>query len=176
MPKRYVILLGVLLPVFVGFLIPEPRLIPVEGATSRDWNAETFWYEPWGKSGVHKGIDIFAGKGTNVIATTNMLVLYHGSISRGGNVVVALGAKWRIHYFAHLDAISVRAGRLAARGQVLGQVGDTGNAAGTPPHLHYSIVSLIPMPWRVDFSTQGYKKMFYLNPVDYFADAGGNEQ
>ena len=174
MPKRYLILLGVLLPVFVGFLIPEPRLIPVAGATSKDWNAETFWYEPWGKSGVHKGIDIFAGKGTNVIATTNMLVLYQGSISRGGNVVVALGPKWRIHYFAHLDAISAKAGRLAARGQVLGQVGDTGNAAGTPPHLHYSIVSLIPMPWRLDFSTQGYKKMFYLNPIEYLADTRSN--
>ena len=175
MAKRYLILLGLLLPVGIGFLIPEPRLIPVEGATSRDWHAETFWYEPWGKSGVHKGIDIFASKGTNVIATTNMLVVYQGSLSRGGNVVVALGPKWRIHYFAHLDTISARAGRLAARGQVLGQVGDTGNAVGTPPHLHYSIVSLIPLPWRVDSSTQGYKKMFYLNPIEYLADARDNE-
>jgi len=34
----------------------------VLGATPKDWNHATFWYEPWGKSGVHKGIDIFGKK------------------------------------------------------------------------------------------------------------------
>ena len=75
MSKRRVLLLVLLVPIVLGFLIPEPRLIPVEGATSSDWHADTFWYEPWGKSGVHKGIDIFARRGTNVIASTHMLVL-----------------------------------------------------------------------------------------------------
>ena len=37
-----------------GFLVPEPRVIPVAHATSTDWNSNTFWYEPWGSSGVHK--------------------------------------------------------------------------------------------------------------------------
>ena len=171
MSKRRVLLLVLLVPIVLGFLIPEPRLIPVEGATSSDWHADTFWYEPWGKSGVHKGIDIFARRSTNVIASTHMLVLYQGSWPRGGKVVLALGPKWRLHYFAHLDAIGTTAGALLARGQVLGQVGDSGNAVGTPPHLHYSIVSLIPRPWKIDSSSQGYKKMFYLNPIIYLADA-----
>ena len=171
MSKRRVLLLVLLVPIVLGFFIPEPRLIPVEGATSSDWHADTFWYEPWGKSGVHKGIDIFARRGTNVIASTHMLVLYQGSWPRGGKVVLALGPKWRLHYFAHLDAIGTTAGALLARGQVLGQVGDSGNAVGTPPHLHYSIVSLIPRPWKIDSSSQGYKKMFYLNPIIYLADA-----
>ena len=43
----------------LGYLIPENLSIPVKGATTADWNDHSFWYEPWGKSGVHKGIDIF---------------------------------------------------------------------------------------------------------------------
>lgn len=167
MKKRYKILIGLTVIFLIGFLVPEKRMIPVEGASSNDWNENTFWFEPWGKSGVHKGIDIFAKKGTNVISTTNLLVLYKGSIARGGNVVIALGPKWRIHYFAHLDSINSNAGFLSVGGKVLGQVGDTGNALGKPPHLHYSIVSLVPMPWNVDSSTQGYKKMFFINPITY---------
>lgn len=45
----------------------------------------------------------------------------------------------------------------------------TGNAKGKPPHLHYSIITLFPYLWRVDRSEQGWKKMFYLNPIAYLA-------
>jgi hypothetical protein len=37
---------------------------------------------------------------------------------------------------------------------------------GKPAHLHYSVVSLIPLPWRMDTSTQGWKKIFFLDPDD----------
>lgn len=157
------------LVVFVTvWLIPEPRMIPVQGATSSDWNKDTFWFEPWGSSGVHKGIDIFAASGTPVLATTNMLSLFKGEISQGGKVVLALGPKWRLHYFAHLDTVNDQSGWLFKKGDHLGGVGDSGNAKGKAPHLHYSIVSLVPLPWRIDSSTQGYKKAFYLNPIEYF--------
>jgi murein DD-endopeptidase MepM/ murein hydrolase activator NlpD len=53
------------------------------------------------------------------------------------------------------------------RSEALGIVGTTGNAKGKPPHLHYAIVTLIPYPWRIDSKPQGWKKMFYLNPIDY---------
>jgi hypothetical protein len=46
-------------------------------------------------------------------------------------------------------------------------VGDSGNAKGKPTHLHYSIVTLVPHPWRIDGSPQGWKKMFYLDPTRY---------
>ena len=152
----------------LSFILPEGRVIPVQGATASDWNKDTFWYEPWGTSGVHKGIDIFADNNTPVIATTNMVALYKGSFSKGGKVVVALGPKWRIHYFAHLSDIDSNSGFYLEKGEQLGKVGDTGNAKGKQPHLHYSIVSLLPLPWLIDGSTQGYKKAFYLNPIDYF--------
>jgi murein DD-endopeptidase MepM/ murein hydrolase activator NlpD len=51
-----------------------------------------------------------------------------------------------------------------SRGQKVGEVGNTGNANGKPTHLHYSIISLIPDPKRYSSQTQGWKRMFYLNP------------
>ncbi len=55
-------LAAIIILLIVGLLIPEKMTIPVKGATSKDWNHNTFWYEPWGRSGVHKGIDIFGTK------------------------------------------------------------------------------------------------------------------
>jgi len=170
--KRSLFLAISVLILSVGFIIPEPKVIPVTGASKADWNKDTFWYEPWGNSGVHKGIDIFAKKGTEVVASSNMLILYRGSLSNGGNVVVGLGPKWRIHYFAHLQQIDRTAGRLLQVGQIIGSVGDSGNARGKPAHLHYSIFTLLPRPWAIDSSTQGYKKAFYINPIEYLS--GGN--
>ncbi|WP_439886897.1 M23 family metallopeptidase [Pseudomonas sp. MBLB4123] len=144
--------------------LPEWPRIPVEGASPRDWNAQTFWYEPWGRSGVHKGIDIFAKPGTAVRAASYGVVLYRGEIERGGKVIVVLGPKWRIHYYAHLQAYDVYPGQPLLGGTYLGRVGDSGNARGKPAHLHYSVVSLLPLPWRMDDTTQGWKKMFYLDP------------
>ncbi|MGK0442260.1 MAG: murein DD-endopeptidase MepM/ murein hydrolase activator NlpD [Pseudohongiellaceae bacterium] len=171
MKRRYKLLIGILSFIAIGFIVPERKVVPVEGATRSDWHKDSFWYEPWGSSGVHKGVDVFASRGTNVLASTNMLVLYKGTINKGGNVVVGLGPKWRIHYFAHLASIGHEAGCLVSVGRVIGTVGDTGNAKGKQPHLHYSILSLLPLPWLIDFSSQGYKKAFYLNPIRYFSGA-----
>ena len=59
-----------------GFVFPEKTMVPVTGATANDWHKDSFWYEPLGSSGVHKGIDIFARKGNELVSTTNGLVLY----------------------------------------------------------------------------------------------------
>lgn len=162
--KRKSILVLLLSVFLVGFIIPGKQIIPVQGAGFSDWNAHTFWYEPWGKSGVHKGIDIFARHGTPLLSSTHGVVLFTGKLARGGKVVVVLGPKWRIHYYAHLDSIGVDAFDCVSLGDVVGAVGDSGNAKGKPPHLHYSIVTLIPYPWRADATTQGWKKMFFIDP------------
>lgn len=52
-------------------------------------------------------------------------------------------------------------------GEVIGTVGDSGNAKGKPAHLHYSILRLIPTPWTIDSTTQGYKKAFFIDPGPY---------
>ena len=158
------LLLAVALLLVVGLGWPERLVIPVEGATVGDWNKDTFWYEPWGASGVHKGIDIFANSGTPVIAAAGGIVVYSGTLRAGGNVVVVLGPKWRIHYYAHLQARDVTAGAFVASGDRLGAVGNTGNAAGKPSHLHYSLVTLVPYPWLVTTDSQGWKRMFFLDP------------
>jgi len=161
-------LLFILVIFITGLCLPSAKLIPVINATSSDWNPDTFWYEPWGLSGVHKGVDIFAEKNTEVISPSHGLVLYTGEITQGGKVVIILAAKWRIHYFAHLNTINTQAGNYVLGEEKIGSVGDSGNAAGKQPHLHYSVLSLVPYVWRIDNSTQGWKKMFFLNPLDYF--------
>jgi murein DD-endopeptidase MepM/ murein hydrolase activator NlpD len=162
------ILIALLLVITTGFLVPEPRTIPVLDASSRDWNINSFWFEPWGSSGTHKGIDIFGDKGKPILASSHLWILYTGELSKGGKVVLGLGSKWRLHYFAHLDSISTSAGSIVSAGTHIGTLGDTGNAKGKPPHLHFSLVSLIPYPWRMDQETQGYKKAFFLDPNQYF--------
>ncbi|WP_431687394.1 M23 family metallopeptidase [Hahella sp. NBU794] len=159
--RALLILLGIFI---VWMAAPESPTIPVQGATSKDWHPNAFWYEPWGKSGVHKGIDIFADAGTPVVSPTYGVVVFRGELGLGGKVVAVLGPKWRIHYFAHLKDQSVYPGYLVRTGTKVGSVGDTGNAKGKPPHLHYSAVTLLPYPWRADDATQGWKKMFFLDP------------
>lgn len=165
----------ILLLICVGLIIPEHSKIPVEGATKYDWNHDTFWHEPWGESGVHKGIDIFSSKGTAVISSTNGIVLYNGELSLGGRVLAILGPKWRIHYYAHLGNTIVKTGTFVKTSEAIGTVGNSGNAKDKAPHLHYSIISLFPHIWNSDLSTQGWKKMFYLNPSDHLLGVNEGE-
>ncbi|MDJ1471485.1 M23 family metallopeptidase [Cytophagaceae bacterium DM2B3-1] len=150
--------------ILIGLCIPEKLIIPVEKASERDWNHHTFWYYPWGKSGVHKGVDIFAPQGRNVVAATGGWVIWKGTFGRGGRAVIILGPQWHCHYYAHLQDYYTHWGSWVVQGKTIGSVGTSGNAAGKSPHLHYSVSTLIPYPWRWDSSRQGWKKMFYLNP------------
>ena len=146
----------------------EKLMMPVSGANVNSYNKKSFWFYPWGKSGTHKGVDIFASEGTPILASTSGLILFAGEIEVGGNVVILLGSKWRIHYYAHLKEIKTLSFSFVKSGTLVGSVGTTGNAKGKPPHLHYAIVTLIPYLWRIDLQKEGWKKIFYLNPIDYF--------
>ena len=167
MKKRKVILISILTILTIGFILPQRFSMPVEGADVSDYHPESFWYYPWGKSVTHKGVDVFASEGINIRPSTGGLVLYSGQIKYGGNVVIILGAKWRVHYYAHLQKTTISNLAWVNRSKIIGTVGSTGNAAGKPPHLHYSIVTLIPYFWRIDSDRQGWKKMFYLDPLEY---------
>lgn len=155
-----------------GLLVPERARIPVHGASATDWNPRSFWYEPWGRSGVHKGIDIFAPRGRPVVSATYGIVVFRGQLDLGGNVVAVLGPKWRLHYYAHLDRLDAAAFAPVAPGSVIGTVGDSGNAAGKPPHLHYAILSLLPLPWKATTQTQGWKRMFFVDPAGVIHPSG----
>lgn len=147
------------------FLMPESPRIPVQGAKRTDWNPQSFWYYPWGRSGTHKGIDIFAPEGTPVLAATAGWVVSMGEDSLGGNYILILGAKWRLHYYAHLQAIDTQGGAWVSAGEVIGKVGTTGNAKGKPPHLHYDIRTPYPQPWLYDPKLeQAWNRLFFVDP------------
>ncbi|NRR93168.1 M23 family metallopeptidase [Winogradskyella undariae] len=168
MRKRKKILLGIVTVLIIGFLIPQNLEMPVKEATKSDYNSKSFWFYPWGKSVTHKGVDIFAKKGTEINSSTSGLVLYAGEINVGGKVVVVVGPKWRIHYYAHLNELNTSLFSFVSKESKIGTVGASGNAVGKSPHLHYSILTIIPYLWRMDSDKQGWKKMFYLNPIEYF--------
>lgn len=167
MKKRLkVAALALLAVAAAGFLAPGKLEIPVRGATPADWNHDSFWHHPWGVSGTHKGIDIFAAEGAAVTSAGPGVVVFRGQLGYGGRVVIALGPKWRFHYYAHLSRIDAGLGDWLWRGETLGAVGTTGNAAGKPAHLHYSIFTPIPYPWRYRRGPQGFLRPFFLNPHD----------
>lgn len=87
----------------------------------------------------HEGIDIFAKKGTPVIAATDGRITYTGEKGLGGKQVWLRDQKRNQSlYYAHLDSIHPVSGRVKT-GDTLGYVGNTGNARTTPPHLHFGI-------------------------------------
>ena len=90
----------------------------------------------------HEGIDIFAPRGTPVIAAEAGRVARVGETPRGGKHVWVRGDN-RSFYYAHLDSIAVSPGDRVRRGDVLGTVGNTGNAVTTSPHLHFGIYKFV---------------------------------
>lgn len=97
--------------------------------------------DTWGASrpdipgGHHEGTDIFAPRGTPVVAIQDGVVTKMGPSAIGGNRVWINGK----FYYAHLDkfADGIKPGVHVKAGTVLGFVGDTGDAKGTPTHLHF---------------------------------------
>lgn len=90
----------------------------------------------------HHGVDIFAPRGTPVLASAPGRVSRVEVTNLGGKVVWLRDArKNRSLYYAHLDSQYVRDGMQVEVGDTLGFVGNSGNARSTPPHLHYGIYS-----------------------------------
>ncbi len=88
----------------------------------------------------HEGIDIFAERNTPVQATTHGIISKVGENTLGGRVVVIVGPGGAGHYYAHLeDYADINVNDWVEAGDVIGYVGDSGNAKGTPPHVHYGI-------------------------------------
>jgi murein DD-endopeptidase MepM/ murein hydrolase activator NlpD len=88
----------------------------------------------------HQGTDILAAFGTPLVACERGIVTRTGSDVLGGNSFWFKGESGTYYYYAHLSryADSLVKGQVVDAGTVLGYVGDTGNAKGTP-HLHFEI-------------------------------------
>lgn len=118
--------------------MPAILPVPVQGVPRRGL------VDTWGgaRSGgrKHEGIDIFAVRNTPVLSSTRGIVLKVGINELGGNIVTVYGPGGYAHYYAHLEKYGkYEEGDLVNPGDTLGYVGTSGNARGTPPHLHYGI-------------------------------------
>ncbi|MFH0922908.1 MAG: M23 family metallopeptidase [Candidatus Micrarchaeota archaeon] len=93
---------------------------------------------PCGRS--HAGVDLFASRGIPVKAAAAGVAYKHLTNPTGYGIAVyvnhADGSQTR---YAHLNSISIENGQRVSQGQVIGTVGNTGNARTTPPHLHFEI-------------------------------------
>ncbi len=114
--------------------------MPVVGVQARDL------YNSWGASRDggrrrHKGIDIFAAKGTGVVAVADGIISYIGEQPKGGLCLWLTTEDGTSFYYAHLDrwAAGLFEGMEVRSGDLLGYVGNTGNAKTTPPHLHFAV-------------------------------------
>ncbi len=114
---------------------------PVEGAKQRDIGS-VFGDPRDGGARKHHGVDIFAKKGTPVTAVIDGYVRT-GTGGLGGKYVWLSGGMFGLgsarYYYAHLDDFAVESGDKVKKGEVIGYVGNTGNARTTPPHLHFGI-------------------------------------
>lgn len=134
---------------------PDTRIaMPLEDV-SRTAVADT-WQAPRGTGRRHEGQDIFAPKGTPILSATNGYIYKIGENNLGGQTVSVIGSGGRVYYYAHLDSYArgIAVGDRVSKRTVLGYVGTTGNAQGTPPHLHFGIYTLTgainPLPLLTD--------------------------
>ena len=109
---------------------------PIEGREGRRL-ARSFGDPRDGRE--HQGIDIFAPRGTRVVAAAAGWVSSASTNNLGGNVVWIRTSRGQSHYYAHLDQQLVDAGTHVRAGEPIGTVGNTGNARTTAPHLHFGI-------------------------------------
>lgn len=89
----------------------------------------------------HQGVDIFAPAGTGLFAVERGVIAKVGSNALGGIKLWLYGESGTTYYYAHLldFAPGIRDGLVVEAGDLVGYVGNTGNAATTPSHLHFEI-------------------------------------
>jgi murein DD-endopeptidase MepM/ murein hydrolase activator NlpD len=143
-------ILSIFLLVYIN--LDKRIIMPVKGAIKADYSQNSFGAPRIGHT--HKGVDIFAKKGTEVNSVTRGVVIYKGILKLGGKVVLILGPNYKLYYYAHLDSIMTNKLSLIEPGEQIGKVGNTGNAKFTPSHLHFSIRNFFP-----------YKMGKYEDPV-----------
>ena len=113
-------------------------LVPVEGVVPADLDNTFTARRSGGRT--HRAIDIMAPRGTPVLAVSDGEIVRVGSNRLGGKTLTLRAADGsHDFYYAHLHSYSGLAvvGTTVRQGDVLGTVGNTGNARRTPPHLHF---------------------------------------
>lgn len=153
-----------ILPEFLARVGDTPDTVlvmPVDGV--RVAQVVDTWHAPRAGGRRHEGQDVFAARGTPVRAAAPGFVYRIDDLSLGGLSVTTIGGGGRRVYYTHLDAVpdDLREGGWVDVGTPIGFVGNSGNAALTPPHLHLGVydgrdddpcawVAVDPLPMLVD--------------------------
>jgi peptidoglycan LD-endopeptidase LytH len=125
-----------------GLLIGDGSgpLPPVDGKVC-PIGAPNAFIDSWGfpRSGGrrHQGVDVFAAYGTPLYAVADGTITRVANGGLGGLTLHLVDDRGDDYYYAHLSAVAVQAGQRVTAGQIVGANGNTGNAATTPPHLHW---------------------------------------
>jgi len=90
---------------------------------------------------LHEGTDIFADFGTPIVASSPGAIAGIGDQTIGGNSIWISSDDGNGYYYTHLlgFAEGLYVGQRVEAGTVIGYVGNSGNAATTPPHVHFEI-------------------------------------
>ncbi len=162
---------------FAFKIYTQPSMaFPVAEKGNRD--VQSFWgasRDGGGRS--HEGIDIFARRGTPVLATTSGYITRTVNSGLGGKQVWQRdGLVGNSIYYAHLDSIMLQGGEQVKTGDTLGLVGSTGNAEGGAPHLHFGIYTrggaVDPYPYVRQRSVPAFKRA--VIPHEKSVKAGSN--
>jgi len=113
--------------------------VPVQGVKRQ--HLQDTWGASRSRGRLHEGIDILAPRGSKVYSATEGLIADLRNNNLGGKVVWILGPGGSWHYYAHLDRHKrgLKVGDYVKKGDLIGYVGNSGNARHTAPHLHYGL-------------------------------------
>ena len=135
-----------------SLLAARHPMVPVEGVPPQ---ALVDNYQQDRGSRKHEAIDIMAARGTRVVAVDDGKLVKLFSSVPGGITAYQFDAQGQLaYYYAHLDryADGLKEGMALKRGDLIGYVGSTGNAAADAPHLHFAVFRLGPQRqwWKGD--------------------------
>lgn len=122
---------------------PPPPPPPPSGDLVCPVNGAVSFVDTWGapRSGgrTHKGVDMIAAKRTPLVAIEDAVVKRMGNGSLGGITVWLTGASGDEYYYAHMDgwADGLTKGQSVSAGELIGYVGNSGNARYTVNHVHF---------------------------------------
>lgn len=114
-------------------------LIPVPGVK---WSELQDSFNDKRGERIHHALDIMAPRGTPVLSVEGgTLLKLHSSVPGGLTAYAADPTRRYIYMYGHLDSYNpaLREGQALARGDTIGFVGSTGNAAAAGPHLHFAM-------------------------------------
>ncbi|MFH2067828.1 MAG: peptidoglycan DD-metalloendopeptidase family protein [Pseudomonadota bacterium] len=133
-----------------NLLASTPAVTPTRG-----WVTSRFGYRKSPFTGLkefHKGLDIAAKTGTPVIATADGVVAFSGIKGLMGKIITVDHGHGMVTRYAHLNNQIKKQGDIVRRGDVIGEVGNTGRSTG--PHLHYDVklhgISVNPEKYILD--------------------------